>query len=1424
MYMQPIKTSHGIAIIGTCFLITLLFINWAGRQIDSITLLIPASSQTAAVADFNSNLVAHYTFDDGTKSGAIGQAKSFNGTSDYVSLPASTVNFNNNYTVSFWLKPLGSFSGTIVRVSNSVSNTIARSKYEIRANGSSITFITGNGSAADSDSFSTSIPVNTWTNITCVHTAEESKSCYKNGQLISTATNDVDTSLVSAGIGLIGTNRNLAGNNFYEGHMDDVRIYSRVLSSSEIQELYALGSGDTTSPPPPSSSDTTPPSISSVSSSNITTGGATITWLTDEAGTSQVRYGPTSSYSSQTEETSSYTTNHSVTLSGLASNTTYNYTVVSKDSSGNTSTYSSNHTFTTQQESTSILPPSQSGACSSVSQWGITWYFDKEYSCGTFANGDWWVMGPVEIVDMTPAWDGTHNGWEINPTFSSTQGFYAGNYGYNAEKRPEMPFTVSEGSVVKVIGGENAQSHSIIKTAAVLTVLSESPAGGGPLYFRPPYSGSEKPLIPVSKLRTDLLPKYASVVNAPTLEGVREAFSKSLRMDHHSSKARQFRPSSAMADYQPENTASLNNAMLRLMLNDSIDAKMPALIQYTQHALDRAYIIKQGYRISPGTGHNPNHRVIAAWGAVMLDLEDVKTYLTTATGFHEDIYLFDGINGRLWGESSSDMQYWNYIMGLGGSRSRKDPYNYIDGGRVGDYQFITSQSLKGQALIYMLFPQLRSVVPTDKVDTLIKYADRWVTIGNWTQPDPCAPFDGNTANYGKTFGPDGQGSCIKDTNPDDGIGRFPTKHGTSRDSGQYKSAFVASMWDAYANSTPVTHTLTTTYSNGTITKSPNKSTYTSGGSVTLTATPDSGYTFSGWSGDASGTTNPTTVTMNGNKSVTATFTTLVPTNLAPTVSAGSDKSVALPQSVSLQGTATDDALPLNSTLSVSWSKVSGPTTGGQAGTVTFANPSSAITTATFSRQGTYVLRLTATDGSLSATDDVTITVTRANPTVSITSPQAGTALTLNTPVPVTVSASPPTGFTLSSVKLYDRNTLISTKTSSPWTFSFTPTTPGIHTLKAIAEDSGGASTDSSPISLTVTSTPPTSDDDQDGVPNSLDLCPKTIPPARAHVDTKGCPTPKADNFSIKPNWNTISSLISAPSLELGILNLGKVTLQRQQGILLVKSTQDSDDRLDFDSHLSFSQNKVTANPTELPLFSEPTTITLYNIDEIQPKILKDGTECSDCTITSYQDNTLIFTVPHFSTYEITEGYINPPNAPEPARTTGGGGGGGGRRLSTTSSATPATPTLCLPGYLFHPATGQRCSTQAQSIPGCLPNYLFSPITGQLCSLPASPRQSSTGATAGFPTANFTRDLALGSRGEDVRNLQIFLNTQGFTVSNQGVGSKGNETDYFGPATHSAVIRFQNYYRDDILTPVGLRSGTGYFGPSTMRKVNVLLVQ
>jgi len=93
-----------------------------------------------------------------------------------------------------------------------------------------------------------------------------------------------------------------------------------------------------------------------------------------------------------------------------------------------------------------------------------------------------------------------------------------------------------------------------------------------------------------------------------------------------------------------------------------------------------------------------------------------------------------------------------------------------------------------------------------------KYSERWVNSGTLAQPDPCAPFDGNIENYGITFGPDSKnpGRCILD--PDlayfnsptdfkckDGkeCGRFVSKDGTNKDGGQYRSAFVAAMWDAY---------------------------------------------------------------------------------------------------------------------------------------------------------------------------------------------------------------------------------------------------------------------------------------------------------------------------------------------------------------------------------------------------------------------------------------------------------------------------------------------------------------------------------------------------------------------------------------------------------------------------------------------------
>ena len=81
---------------------------------------------------------------------------------------------------------------------------------------------------------------------------------------------------------------------------------------------------------------------------------------------------------------------------------------------------------------------------------------------------------------------------------------------------------------------------------------------------------------------------------------------------------------------------------------------------------------------------------------------------------------------------------------------------------------------------------------------------------------------------------------------------------------------------------------------------------------------------------------------------------------------------------------------------------------------------------------------------------------------------------------------------------------------------------------------------------------------------------------------------------------------------------------------------------------------------------------------------------------------------------------------------------------------------------------------------------------------------------------FVNTMRIGASNPDVSHLHIFLEKEGFAVD---ATEKSSFT--FGEGTASAVSGFQEKYRDDVLTPLNLKYGTGFFGKATMNKLNTL---
>jgi len=242
---------------------------------------------------------------------------------------------------------------------------------------------------------------------------------------------------------------------------------------------------------------------------------------------------------------------------------------------------------------------------SQVSQWGITWTLSQPAQAGQFANGDWWVIGPVNVVQITPASTvvngRTINGSMVNPVPNGTHGYDSTLYGAYAQAQfvynPALnvatglsashPLPLPSGSsLVSSISQMTPDpvSFSQLSTAAVLTVLATPPAADA---FRPPYAGTNKTIrFRESQLDYARLGTLAPIAGTPTPASLAPQFAR-VWLDHCPSWISRFmHPVLNMPDYGRDFTAAMGSGVLVANMNFSNQQKRDMVVGLVQIGID----------------------------------------------------------------------------------------------------------------------------------------------------------------------------------------------------------------------------------------------------------------------------------------------------------------------------------------------------------------------------------------------------------------------------------------------------------------------------------------------------------------------------------------------------------------------------------------------------------------------------------------------------------------------------------------------------------------------------------------------------------------------------------------------------------------------------------------------------------------------
>jgi hypothetical protein len=314
-----------------------------------------------------------------------------------------------------------------------------------------------------------------------------------------------------------------------------------------------------------------------------------------------------------------------------------------------------------------------------VSQYGITWTFDKPYPVGQFVNGDFWVIGPVTIVGASPA-PGPASSQEPATSSKSRYGATAlvddkrmrngsmivlgayredgrgsgfGHQGYDSRTPNYLPQlsvafpcqlpvnqtlistisseafdangTLSTPSVLGEFGIflSHKKEPLALETAAVLTCLKEAPPADA---FRPPYVGTDKPIYQARDIHWELLSNLKPVASTPDWRKMERIFQRPW-LDHLDVWLTQFiLPGENGPSYGREVARMSSIASLMLMLDVPHEQKNKLLIEYIQWGIDLHGVAQMGRSWFSDGGHWQGRKWPILFASLMLDKPELRSF------------------------------------------------------------------------------------------------------------------------------------------------------------------------------------------------------------------------------------------------------------------------------------------------------------------------------------------------------------------------------------------------------------------------------------------------------------------------------------------------------------------------------------------------------------------------------------------------------------------------------------------------------------------------------------------------------------------------------------------------------------------------------------------------------------------------------